>query len=384
MKLSAYSIFAFVILCLTACGGGNDKEQFTITAELDVPDQSYLYFWQEEHKKGISVDSVITEEGKAVFKGTCDQLAHIEVFTEASERVVSFYAAKGNKIKLKGSISAPYEIAFSGTPEIEEVGRFRNENSRLLQQLHEGEASFYAHLGDTAREKQLSLCLDTLHTRVIDFARSHPASYASTVLIYDYLLASGTTEIADSLLRSLAPEAKPVSLLAKAELFIADTQKNPVGKMLPYMTFRTPDDSVINTGGFRRRTTLLTVWASYDSLSRRQMQVVRKLREKHSRYYLNIVSVALDSDENAWREVLRSDTLTGWPQCILKEGWNATQVENLGIQMLPATFVINGNGRIVAKNLYDDALIEAVDKSVEEVGEDKMLDQMAPSRKRRR
>ena len=52
--------------------------------------------------------------------------------------------------------------------------------------------------------------------------------------------------------------------------------------------------------------------------------------------------------------------------------------------MLPATFVINGNGRIVAKNLYDDALIEAVDKSVEEVGEDKMLDQMAPSRKRRR
>lgn len=384
MKLSAYSIFAFVILCLTACGGGNDKEQFTITAELDVPDQSYLYFWQEEHKKGISVDSVITEEGKAVFKGTCDQLAHIEIFTEAGERVVSFYAAKGNKIKLKGSIAAPYEIAFSGTPEIEEVGRFRNENSRLLQQLHEGEASFYAHLGDTAREKQLSLCLDTLHTRVIDFARSHPASYASTVLIYDYLLAPGTVKVADSLLRSLAPEAKPVSLLAKAELFIADTQKNPVGKMLPYMTFRTPDDSVINTGGFRRRTTLFTVWASYDSLSRRQMQVVRELREKHSRYHLNVVSVALDSDESAWREVLRSDTLTGWPQCILKEGWNATQVENLGIQMLPATFVINGNGRIVAKNLYDDALIEAVDKSVEEVGEDKMLDQMAPSRKRRR
>ena len=187
-----------------------------------------------------------------------------------------------------------------------------------------------------------------------------------------------------NLVQTASFTAAEFSLLAKAELFIADTQKNPVGKMLPYMTFRTPDDSVINTGGFRRRTTLLTVWASYDSLSRRQMQVVRELREKHSRYHLNVVSVALDSDESAWREVLRSDTLTGWPQCILKEGWNATQVENLGIQMLPATFVINGNGRIVAKNLYDDALIEAVDKSVEEVGEDKMLDQMAPSRKRRR
>lgn len=67
--------------------------------------------------------------------------------------------------------------------------------------------------------------------------------------------------------------------------------------MLPYMTFRTPGDSVINTGGFRRRTTLFTVWASYDTPSRQQMQVVRKIREKYSAPYLNVVSVSLDTDE---------------------------------------------------------------------------------------
>lgn len=384
MKRVTYTLLTLLLLLVTACGDGNDKNQFSITAELDVPEQSYLYFWQEELKKGITVDTVLTEEGKAVFKGNCDQLAHIEICTEAGERVVSFYISNGEKVRLKGSVNAPYEIVFSGSPEIEEMGKFRNDNHHLLQQLHEGEKSFYTHLGDTAREKQLSLYRDTLHTRVIEFARSHPTSYASTVLIYDYLLTPETVTTADSLLRSLAPEAKPVSLLAKAELYIADTQKNPVGKMLPYMTFRTPTDSVINTGGFRRRTTLFTVWASYDTLSRRQMQVVRKIREKYPRSYLNVVSIALDPDEKAWQEVLRTDTLEGWPQCILKEGWNATQVENLGIQVLPATFVLNGNGRIVAKNLYDDALIEAVDKCVKEVGEDKMLDQTAPPRRRRR
>ena len=96
------------------------------------------------------------------------------------------------------------------------------------------------------------------------------------------------------------------------------------------------------------------------------MQVVRKIREKYSAPYLNVVSVSLDTDEKAWREILHSDTLEGWAHCILKEGWNANQVENLGIQSLPATFVLNGTGRIVAKNIYDEELIDTVDKTVAE------------------
>lgn len=109
------------------------------------------------------------------------------------------------------------------------------------------------------------------------------------------------------------------------------------------------------------------------------MQVVRKIREKYSAPYLNVVSVSLDTDEKAWREILHSDTLEGWAHCILKEGWNANQVENLGIQSLPATFVLNGTGRIVAKNIYDEELIDTVDKTVAEVGEDKTFGEKSSS-----
>lgn len=247
MRHSAYSIFLFFALLLTACGG-EEKEGFTITAELDVPEQSYLYFWQEELKKGITVDTVLVEEGKAEYKGICQEMARIEITTEAGERVVSLYAKNGNKIKLKGSIKAPYEITFSGTNEMEQVGKFRNDNHTLLQRIADDDRAFFALIDDTLRQKERALCTDTLHRRVEEFAGANPQSYASTILIYDYLLAPATVDRADSLLRSLAPEAKPVSLLAKAELFIADTRKNPEGKMLPYMTFRTPADSVINTG----------------------------------------------------------------------------------------------------------------------------------------
>ena len=141
MKQTIY-IFLLLIL-LTACGGDKENEGFTLTVELDVPDQTYLYFWQEEHKKGITVDSVLTEKGKAVYKGVCGELSRIEIYTEAGQRILSLYVKNGDKIKLKGSVETPYEITFSGPIEQEQIGKFRNDNHILLQRLTDSDRDFY-------------------------------------------------------------------------------------------------------------------------------------------------------------------------------------------------------------------------------------------------
>ena len=197
MKQTIY-IFLLLIL-LTACGGDKENEGFTLTVELDVPDQTYLYFWQEEHKKGITVDSVLTEKGKAVYKGVCGELSRIEICTEAGQRILSLYVKNGDKIKLKGSVETPYEITFSGPIEQEQIGKFRNDNHILLQRLTDSDRDFYSHIGDTSYQKETIAYRDSLHAQVIDFALAHSSSYASTILIYDYLLSPETVETSDTL-----------------------------------------------------------------------------------------------------------------------------------------------------------------------------------------
>ena len=154
MKQTIY-VFLLLIL-LTACGGDKENEGFTLTVELDVPDQTYLYFWQEEHKKGITVDSVLTEKGRAVYKGVCGELSRIEICTEAGQRVLSLYVKNGDKIKLKGSVETPYEITFSGPIEQEQIGKFRNDNHTLLQRLTDSDRDFYSHIGDTSYQQSLT------------------------------------------------------------------------------------------------------------------------------------------------------------------------------------------------------------------------------------
>ena len=369
--MTRYISYIIALLCLAACG--HDMQHYRIVAELDVPEQSYLYFWQERYKKGIAVDSVLVEKGKAVFKGTSDDLTRVEIFTEAGERVMWLYAKNGDRLRLKGSVAASYEIVVEGVPEQETVSRFRNENSALLQELQTDDAAWYARSDDSLFYENYRHNLDTLYRRVVDFVNATPPSYASTILIYDYLLDSRSARIADTMLRRLPPEAKPVSLLAKAELFIAGDDKVTLGKTLPYVIFRTATDSSIVSNSFRRRTTLLTFWASYDTLSRRRLQTVRQLAGKHPRSYLNVVSVSLDTDVAAWQEALRSDSLEAWHQCRLAEGWLSGPVENLGVRRLPATFLLDGAGRVVAKDLPDARLRVAVDSLVAVVGEDTTL-----------
>ena len=199
MKQTIY-VFLLLIL-LTACGGDKENEGFTLTVELDVPDQTYLYFRQEEHKKGITVDSVLTEKGKAVYKGVCGELSRIEICTETGQRILSLYVKNGDKIKLKGSVETPYEITFSGPIEQEQIGKFRNDNHTLLQRLTDSDRDFYSHIGDTSYQKETTAYRDSLHAQVIDFALAHSSSYASTILIYDYLLSPETVETSDTLLR---------------------------------------------------------------------------------------------------------------------------------------------------------------------------------------
>ena len=367
-----YISFITALLCFVSCSGG-DKAGYTLAVELDVPEQSYLYFWQEQYKKGIAVDSVLVKKGKVVFKGMGDDLTRVEIFTEAGERVIWLYVKNGDKVKLKGSTAAPYETTISGSPEQETISRFRKENHELLQEIEADDSAFYACSEDTLFLAAHRSRLDTLHRRVKDFVTANPPSYASTILIYDYLLDEYSSRTADTLLRQLPPEAKPVSLLAKSELFISGNEKKLTGKPIPYMTFRTGSDSLINTNSFRNRTTLLSVWASYDTLSRRKLQTVRRLGDKYPTAYLRLVSISLDTDKEAWNNAIRQDSLEQGLHCRLPEGWNANQIASLDIRKLPATYLINGVGYIIARDLPDSLLVVAVDSLVTKTGEDKTL-----------
>lgn len=65
---------------------------------------------------------------------------------------------------------------------------------------------------------------------------------------------------------------------------------------------------------------------------------------------LNIIGVSLDDEATAWKEAIAKDKLT-WTQVSNLKSWQDPIAMTYNIQSIPATYLLDEKGNIVAKDL---------------------------------
>ena len=82
--------------------------------------------------------------------------------------------------------------------------------------------------------------------------------------------------------------------------------------------------------------------------------VVKIYNEFHAKG-LNIISVSLDKDATKWKEAIAKDKLT-WTQISNLKYWEDPIALTYNVKSIPATFLLDENGRVVAKDLRGEEL----------------------------
>ncbi|KFF03707.1 thiol:disulfide interchange protein [Flavobacterium hydatis] len=77
-------------------------------------------------------------------------------------------------------------------------------------------------------------------------------------------------------------------------------------------------------------------------------------KELHSKG-LNIIGVSLDKEAKAWKEAIAKDNLT-WTQVSNLKFWEEPIAAQYGVQSIPATFILDATGKVVAQDLRGDEL----------------------------
>lgn len=70
---------------------------------------------------------------------------------------------------------------------------------------------------------------------------------------------------------------------------------------------------------------------------------------------LNIIGVSLDKDAKAWKEAIAKDKLT-WNHVSNLKFWDEPIAIQYKVESIPATFILDASGKIVAKDLRGDVL----------------------------
>lgn len=127
------------------------------------------------------------------------------------------------------------------------------------------------------------------------------------------------------------------------------------GAMAPEINLATPAGPNLALSSLRGKYVLIDFWASWCGPCRRENPNVVKTYATYKDKGFEIFGVSLDQNREAWLKAIEADKLV-WKHVSDLQYWNSAGAQAYQVNSIPQTFLVNPEGRIIAKGLRGAAL----------------------------
>lgn len=352
---NVFWILAIAII-MTACSGPSDE--FVVSGKVDGATPGWVVLSRAVNNSLVPIDSLETSDGTISFNGTIGLPEVYYLEFKSDQKFHRFFAEPG-EIVISGNVQSP---VFKGSESQEKFDSFNEGISALDDQRNALYEQFRQAMdaGDTLRVAEIREEADRIDNDQDAFTRDFVKSNSNNV-VGAYVIVNNIYQFELEDLEAFRAEmdanitaSKYVGMIDEK---IAKLQSVAIGKQAPFFTQNDTAGNAVSLDAFKGKYLLIDFWASWCSPCRQENpNVVAAFQKFHDKGF-DILGVSLDKDYNRWINAIADDGLT-WTHVSDLKGWQNEASNLYGVSSIPANFLLDPDGVIIAKNLREEALHE--------------------------
>lgn len=364
MKILNAAVVVVLVLFLSLLGTSCQRPgetaaldtAYTITVALKGLDTGslILYYRDGEERKQ---DTATSTTGVYSFVGKSAEPKRAYLRIDGVRAPSLAFFLENGVIAIEGVKDSLWEASVSGTRTNEERAVYKKMTTGVDAKFNAlNEAFSMADEADATVEDSLMDVYESLEREqrevLLQFVAQYPKSYVSAQEVSDNYAYNPDVKEFERAFNMLDTAMQKTTLGKEIAGRLDIARRTDINQVAPDFTLNDVNDNPVTLSSLRGKYLLIDFWASWCGPCRQENPNLVRTYKAYHKLGFDVVGVSLDNPDarDKWLEAIKKDQLT-WLQLSDLKGWESSAAKLYGIMGIPMNFLLDPEGRIVAKGL---------------------------------
>lgn len=342
-------IFAILLTCTLFSCGKNDR--YVIQGNLRCVNAKKAYLMEMSPIGQFeTIDSTSIRSGAFKFKGHVD-FPTMQFIKIGSCRPFNVFV-ENNEISINGSVLYPEDIVITGSQAqsdlkflSEKYKEVNNKRNSVLVKMTNAQKK-----GDKELLKKLKKNYDQLPDSLLlitnNFVASNPTSVGAAYFVCSLTETFSISKL-ENVIKLFHPSIYGSQYVSHLRDELTLTQRFKAGGSAPDFTISTTEGDFVTLADYEGKYLYLDFGASWCKETEERNEMMKEIYAQYHNNGLEILSISLDTDEEAWHEFACKAPELPWKQASDLLYWASPVTKHYHVNKIPYGVFIDPNGNII-------------------------------------